>query len=109
MILADEIQRTREEMMREIENLVTYGVDLAKKEATYQAKKSQRTLELQAEGQSATTVNNIIRGDEKVVRARLERDIAQVLYDHQEHKINGLKLTLRSLESQISREWANAE
>ena len=45
-------------------------------------------------------------GIPKVAEARFQRDIAEAIYKANQEAINSLKLQLRLMDAQISREWS---
>lgn len=83
--------------------------DKAQKEYLYRIALSKRLVELRAEGQAVTHLADIARGEEKIARLRLDRDIAQGLYESSQEAINVYKIKLRILENQYAREWGQAK
>ena len=51
---------------------------------------------------------DICRGDAEIARLRLERDIAQTVYESAREAIQGYKLQIRILDAQLEREWGRA-
>ena len=45
-------------------------------------------------------------GIPKVAEARFERDVAEAVYRANQEAINSLKLQLRLMDAQLSREWS---
>lgn len=82
------------------------GIKYAEAENAYQREKHIRALELQAEGQTATMINLLLKGDPAVSSALLERDSKKVLYESSRSKVNAIKLQIRVLEGQLQREWS---
>jgi len=83
--------------------------DKAQKEYLYRIALSKRLVELRAEGQAVTHLADIARGEEKIARLRLDRDIAQGLYESSQEAINVYKIKLRILENQYAREWGQVK
>lgn len=79
--------------------------DRAEKEFNYKTALSKRLVELRAEGQAVTHLSDIARGEPKIAQLRLERDIAEGLYDSSKEAINMYKIRIRVLENQYAREW----
>ena len=52
-----------------------------------------------------TLINTVIYGYEDIARLRFERDTAEVKYNANNEYINTLKLQIRILENQLSREY----
>lgn len=103
-LLAD-LMRDRDLMKRASEALKERGIALAKAEAEYQTAKHSRSLAMKADGHSATMIQLLIKGDEKVSLAMFARDCAQVEYDSAREALNVYKLDARLLEAQIDREY----
>ena len=55
-----------------------------------------------------TIISDICRGDAEIARLRLERDIAQTVYESAKEAIQGYKLQIRILDAQLEREWSRA-
>lgn len=85
------------------------GKALAQAEHDYKVALSQKILMLRADNQPVTIVNDLARGDVEVANLRLERDIADVLYESAREAINNYKLQIRVLDAQIAREWGNVK
>lgn len=81
------------------------GLALAHAEAEYQTAKNKTALLLKAEGQAATMISLLLKGDERVSNALFMRDCAQVMYDSAKEAINTYKLSARLIEAQIAREY----
>lgn len=79
--------------------------DRAEKEYKYKTALSKRLVELRAEGQAVTHLADIARGEPEIAKLRLDRDIAEGLYDSSKEAINMYKIRIRVLENQYAREW----
>lgn len=84
------------------------GKVLAAKEHDYKVANAKCILGLRADGYPATLINDLAKGDATIARLRMERDIAQTLYDTSREAINSYKLQIRIVQEQIKREWENA-
>lgn len=78
-----------------------YSLDYAEKERQYRMLLSQRLVQLRAEGQAVTSLNDIVRGEKEVSTLRYNRDVAEGMKDSAIETINYLKLKLRLLEAQL--------
>jgi hypothetical protein len=58
---------------------------------------------------AVTLIDKIVYGVKEVADLRLERDIAEVLYNTNMEHINSTKLQLRILDNQLEREWGQAK
>lgn len=103
--LVSELMADRQQMKAASQRLEEAGMALATAEAEYQRVKHVRTLQMKAKGHSATMIQLLVKGDEKVNQKMFERDCAQVLYDSAREALNVYKLDARLLEAQIDREY----
>jgi hypothetical protein len=90
-----------------IKDLANNGYILAEKERDYKIAVNKKALQLRAEDTPVTLINQIIYGYEDIAKLRFERDTAQVKYNANLEYINTVKLQIRILENQLSREYGN--
>ena len=57
------------------------------------------------ENMAVTLINQIIYGIPEVANKRFKRDVAEAMYNTAQESINVLKLQIRVLENQLSREY----
>ena len=107
MELIDEIQLKNKQLAQALKELRPYGIALAEAEKTYKEAVSKKALELKDQGMAVTMMDKVIYGLPSISVLRMQRDIAQVNYDACQEAINVIKLQLRLIEAQISREWSN--
>lgn len=107
MDLVNQQQALLKQLSATITELEKNGVKLAQKEADYKIKLNQTVLDLRAKGNAVTIIDKIAYGVPAVAEKRLERDIAETMYNVAREKINGIKLKIRINEEQIKREWSN--
>lgn len=89
--------------------LAKYGKEKALAEYNYKICLRQEALKLRAQGEAIGMIDKTIYGIEEVAKKRLDRDIAETMYDTCKESINVLKLKIRILDAQISREWGSAK
>lgn len=106
--LINEIQRLNRSLSSAVRALQKAGIKKAESESEYRVALAQEILIQRDKGQPVTIIGDIVRGDRKIAKLRLERDIADVNYQVALEYINSTKLQLRLLENQISREWGQA-
>lgn len=110
MDLVEQIFRLNAELTQSIKLLRKNGEDLALKEKEYKVKLRTEALKLRQEkGMPVTLIQSIIYGVPEVAELRFKRDVSQAIYDANKEHINVVKLQIRILEAQISREWGSAE
>ena len=107
MDLVNELLNLRQQLNASIKRLKQNGVALAVAERDYKIALNKRVLELRDEGMAATLIQLIIYGERDIAELRFKRDVAKVVYETNLEHINGTKLQMRILESQINREWGS--
>lgn len=100
--LLEELNRKVQQLDASVRQLRKTGTEAAQKEHDYKV-----LLRLRDEKMAVGLINLIIYGLPAIARARLERDIAAVVYEANKEAINSLKLQAKILNEQISREWGN--
>lgn len=106
MDLFSDIQELINKLNVSIKTLAKNGKALAEAERDYKITLRQEALKLRQEKNMAVTlINQIIYGIPQVADKRFKRDIAEAMYNTNQEYINTLKLQIRVLESQLSREW----
>jgi hypothetical protein len=96
------------ELPRAISRFESRGREQAQTEHDYKVVLSQEALKLRADGMPVTLIDKVVYGVEVVADKRLKRDIADALYNAERENINSIKLQIRILDNQISREWGEA-
>jgi len=109
MDLVNELLSLRQQLNASIRRLKQNGVALAVAERDYKIALNKRVLELRDEGMAATLIQLIIYGERDIAELRFKRDVAKVVYTTNLEHINGTKLQMRILESQINREWGYSD
>ena len=109
MELWQELSEKRILLDKAIEQLANNGYDLAEKEKQYKIAINKKALELRADDTPVTLINTIIYGYEDIAQLRLNRDIAEVKYNSNLEYINTIKLQIRIIENQLSREFGNVK
>lgn len=89
--------------------LADYGKAKAKAEHDYKICLRQEALKLREQGEAIGMIDKTVYGIPEVAKKRLDRDIAETMYDTCKESINVLKLKIRILDAQINREWGNAK
>lgn len=109
MDLITRIQNLIGELQQYINGLKNWGIKKANAEKEYQTVLAQAVLKERDAGTAIGVINLVVKGKKDVAEKRMERDIAEVMYQVSQEKINVAKLELRLLDSQASREWAVKE
>ena len=104
--LINTIQSLSNEINEYIKGMQNWGIKRANAEEAYQTILSQEVLKERDNGTAIGIINLTCKGKTEVAKKRLERDIADVMYEVSKEKINITKLQLRILDSQAQREWS---
>ena len=107
MDLFNELQTKQSQLNVSIKKLRETGSNYAKAERDYKILLRQEVLKLRDEGQAIGVISLICYGIPSVAKARFERDVAETIYKANQEAINTLKLEIRLIENQLSREWSN--
>lgn len=81
------------------------GRDYAGAEQDYRIALAEKMLTERANGQPATILGDICRGDKQIALMKFKRDCADVSYKAALEAINVYKVGIKSLEAQLDREW----
>lgn len=92
-----------------VRELKSRGIAYAQAERDYRVKKAEAILEERAKGTPATITLDIVKGRKDVSKLCFERDCAETMWKSALEAINAIKLQLRLLESQVQREWGQAQ
>jgi hypothetical protein len=107
--LWNEIQEKQKMLDKAINELAQNGYKLAECERYYKIAVNKKALELRSQDVPVTLINQVIYGYEDIAKLRFERDTAQVKYNANLEYIQTIKLMIRILENQLSREYGNTK
>ena len=107
--LITRIQNLIQEVSGYIKGLQNWGLKRADAEKEYQTVLAQEVLKERDKGTAIGIISLTCKGKKEVAEKRLERDIADVMYQVSQEKINVAKLEMRLLDSQAQREWSVKE
>ena len=108
MDLYNELQIKIKELNISIKKLRETGTEYAEKERDYKITLRQEALKLRAEkGMPVTLIQQVVYGVPEVAEKRFKRDVAEAVYQANQEAINSIKLQIRVIENQLSREWNN--
>lgn len=105
MDLYTELQQKTAQLDISIKSLRQSGTAYAQAEKEYKVLLRQECLKLRDEGMAVGMIDKTCYGIPSVAEARFKRDVAEVVYKANQEAINSLKLQMRLIESQLSREW----
>ena len=105
--LMEELRRQTNDLTQSVKLLRKNGTAYADAEKQYKILLRQECLKLRDEGMAIGMIDKTCYGIPSVAEARFKRDVAEAVYKANQEHINSVKLQLRLIESQISREWSN--
>ena len=105
MELYAELQTKTRQLEASIKQLRQNGTAYAQAEMEYKMLLRQECLKLRDEGMAIGMIDKTCYGIPAVAEARFKRDVAETVYKANQEAINSIKLQLRLIENQISREW----
>ena len=108
MELDNELDQKRKQLDASVLKLRESGTTYAQAERDYKVLLRQECLKLRDEGMAIGMIDKTCYGIPSVAEARFRRDIAEAVYKANQEAINSLKLQIRLIENQISREFGNS-
>lgn len=108
MELYQELQTKTRQLEASIRQLRQNGTAYAQAEMEYKMLLRQECLKLRDECMAIGMIDKTCYGIPAVAEARFKRDVAETVYKANQEAINSIKLQLRLIENQISREWGQA-
>lgn len=85
------------------------GDENAKAEYEYRVALSEEIAKLRADGTPVSIVADMARGDRRVAKLRLERDLKEVAFKAAGEAIQNYKLQIRVKDAQVQREWGGSK
>lgn len=104
--LISELNQKTAQLNYSIKELRKNGTTYAEAEKAYKMLLRTEVLKLRDEGMAVGVIEKVCLGIPSVAEARFERDCAEAIYKANQEAINCLKLQMRLIENQISREWS---
>ena len=108
MDLVNELFAELELLNRYIKQMAQVGKKLAQAERKYKESLAIKTAELRDENVAVGIIDKRIYGLPPVSDLREQRDVQKVLYDYFYNTVLYSKIKVKVLQSQIEREWSNA-
>ena len=103
--LYQELQTKTKQLDASVKMLRQNGTEFAQAERDYKVLLRQECLKLRDSGMAVGMIDKCCYGIQSVAEARFRRDVAEAIYKANQEAINSLKLQMRLIEAQISREW----
>ena len=109
MELILDLQQKQKELDVSIKSLRTTGTAYAQAEKDYKIALRTEALKLRSDGMAIGMITKIIYGVPDVAELRFKRDVAETINRANLEAINSIKLQIRIIDNQISREWGNTK
>jgi len=103
--LINTIKITQDTLSVCIKDLLKKGKAKAESERDYRIALSQKILAERDKGTPVTIISDVCRGDKAIATLKMERDIAETLFEIVMQKIYSLKMELSLLETFYKSEW----
>lgn len=107
--LWQELRSKSQQLETSIKSLRRTGAEYAQAERDYKVLLRQECLKLKDDGMAIGLIDKTCYGIPSVAEARFKRDVSEAVYKANQEAINSLKLQLRLIDSQINRDWGQAE
>lgn len=107
--LWQELQGKTKQLEYCIKQLRTSGTDYAEAERAYKIKLREHCLRLKSEGMAVGMINLTCYGIPEVAELRFKRDCCEAIYKANQEAINSIKLEMRIIDAQLSREWSTPQ
>lgn len=102
--LYQEMQSKINDLDKSVKMLRHTGEDYAKAYTDYRVGLSKELIRLKDNGMPVTIAYDVARGKPEIAKLKFEEILKEAIYKANQESINALKLQIRILESQISRE-----
>lgn len=107
--LYTELQEKTKQLEISIKTLRKSGTEYAQAERDYKILLRTECLKLRDEGMAIGMIDKTCYGIPSVAEARFKRDVAEAVYKANLEAINSIKLQMRLIENQLSREWGSPQ
>lgn len=104
--LWSEIQSKTKQLDYSVKELRKSGTAYAEAERAYKIKLRETALRLRSQDMAVGMISMTVYGVPEVAELRFKRDVAEAVYKANQEAINSIKLQLRIIDSQLSREWS---
>lgn len=105
--LYNEILSKSTELDTKIKTLERTGREYAEAYTNYRMALATELMKLKSEGYAITLAGDIARGKREIARLEFEEIAKEAIYKANIESINAIKLQIKLLDAQLSREWSN--
>lgn len=107
--LMDELRAKNMQLDQSLKMLRKSGENYAEAYREYRVELAKELLRLRDEGLPASLVESLARGNHEIAMLKQKEIVNEAVYEANRESINVLKLQIKILNEQISREWAESE
>ena len=107
MDLLQELQYKTKMLDTSIKQLRKTGSEYAKAYTDYRVALAKELIQLKNEGYAITLAGDIARGKPDIAKLKFEEISKEAIYKANIESINAIKLEIKIIQEQISREWTN--
>ena len=108
MDIQNELAYKSQLLYKSVEGLKNTGKKYAEAYTNYRVALAKELVKLKDEGYAITLAGDIARGKPEIAKLKFEEISTEAVYKANLETINVLKLQIKKLENQISREWSNS-
>lgn len=105
--LYNQLMQKSKELDIAVKSLRKTGQDYAEAYTNYRMKLAEELVRLKDEGYAITLAGDIARGKPSIAKLKFSEISTEAIYKANLESINAIKLQIKLLDSQISREWSN--
>ena len=106
--LWQEIQQKTKQLDYSVKELRKSGTAYAEAEKAYKIKLRETALRLRSQDMAVGMISMTVYGVPEVAELRFKRDCCEAVYKANVEAINAIKLEIRIINEQLSREWGQA-
>lgn len=106
--LWQEIQQKTKQLDYSVKELRKSGTAYAEAEKAYKIKLRETALRLRSQDMAVGMISMTVYGVPEVAELRFKRDCCEAVYKANIEAINAIKLEIRTINEQLSREWGQA-
>ena len=106
--LWQEIQQKTKQLDYSVKELRKSGTAYAEAEKAYKIKLRETALRLRSQDMAVGMISMTVYGVPEVAELRFKRDCCEAVYKANIEAINAIKLEIRIINEQLSREWGQA-
>ena len=107
--LWQEIQQKTKQLDYSVKELRKSGTAYAEAEKAYKIKLRETALRLRSQDMAVGMISMTVYGVPEVAELRFKRDCCEAVYKANIEAINAIKLEIRIINEQLSREWTNPQ